>query len=106
MSTKESLPPPIAVDTAKFFDGTIESIDRSTSTIVLKAKTGGTKHAVHYRDDTLFKSLLGASRSLDDFREEYPDSLPFAVGDKVHVTWKPSTSKKRTIAVSIAPILE
>ena len=102
----ETLPPASVSETATFLDATVESIDRKTKSFVVKSITAKKSFVLQYRDDTTCELQGGVSSRLDEFQEAYADSLPFAVGDRLRISWKLSGSKKKTIAVSIAPLAE
>ena len=102
----ETLPPASVSETATFLDATVESIDRKTKSFVVKSISAKKSFVLQYRDDTTCELQGGVSSRLDEFQEAYADSLPFAVGDRLRISWKLSGSKKKTIAVSIARLAE
>ncbi|HEV8337614.1 MAG TPA: hypothetical protein VGR67_14470 [Candidatus Polarisedimenticolia bacterium] len=57
-----------------------------------------------YRDYTKIPGAQsGEFLQLDAWLEKNPNRLPFAVGQKVRITWKTSDDKTKRIAVKVTP---
>lgn len=101
---KETFPPTAIVGVLAAFDATVESIDRKAKSFVVKSISVKSLYSLQYRDDTTYETRDGVANRLDEIQEQKPDSLPFAVGDKVRISWKLSSSKKKTIAVTVTQL--
>jgi hypothetical protein len=77
---------------------TVSAVDRTRRSIA-GADEYGTHYEFFYRDDTQVQATGGLVR-LDEYLEGNP-SVPFATGQKVRVTWKASTDKKRRMATRV-----
>jgi hypothetical protein len=77
---------------------TVSAVDRTRRSIA-GTDEYGTHYEFFYRDDTQVQATAGLVR-LDEYLEGNP-SVPFTTGQKVRVTWKASTDKKRRMATRV-----
>lgn len=81
--------------------GTVDSLNPQARTVTVKPAGIASKFTLVYRDDTIVQPLPGYTVRVDDYTESHDGKLPFAVGGRVQIFWKPSADGKKNIAVKI-----